>query len=126
MLRERDSAQSAAIMVASHNRRSIETTTALMNELDVPRAGGNVYFGQLLGMSDRLSFPLGRAGYEVYKYIPYGPVAEVVPYLVRRAQENGDVLSNARLERRLMWRELVRRVVPFGVVHSSSSSSPAS
>jgi proline dehydrogenase len=99
----------ASLMVASHNRVSIEHCVSQMQKLGVDRATGGIYFGQLLGMADFLSFPLGLAGFKVYKYVPYGPIHEVVPYLLRRAQENAGALSNARYERRLMWEELMRR-----------------
>lgn len=60
-------------------------------------------------MADNLSFTLGQAGYKVFKYVPYGPVGLVMPYLLRRAQENGDALSGAQQEVHMLWRELKRR-----------------
>jgi len=71
-----------------------------------------VYFGQLLGMSDHLSFTLGQNGYRAYKYVPYGPVHEVVPYLLRRAEENSSLLASdaTRTERVLLVKELKRRL----------------
>merc|ERR1711974_558847 len=53
-----------------------------------------VYFGQLLGMADHLTFTLARHGYKAYKYVPYGPIDEVVPYLIRRTQENSAILGS--------------------------------
>jgi len=69
-----------------------------------------VYFGQLLGMADHLTFHLAAHGLNAYKYLPYGPVAEVVPYLLRRAHENADALSNASTQRNMMLREAWRRM----------------
>ena len=64
-------------------------------------------------MADHLTFSLGNNGYLAYKYLPYGPFYEVLPYLVRRAQENSSLLGNVAEERRMIRDELVRRTVPF-------------
>ena len=72
-----------------------------------------VSFGQLLGMSDHLSFPLGQNGFRVYKYLPYGNIQDVLPYLLRRAQENSSLLGGAVHERNLLKTEIKRRV--FGL-----------
>ncbi|XP_075919523.1 proline dehydrogenase 1, mitochondrial-like isoform X2 [Petromyzon marinus] len=103
-----------AIMVASHNVSTVKHTLSRMAELQIAPSGGRVYFGQLLGMCDHITFALGEAGYPVYKYVPYGPVREVLPYLSRRAQENRSVLrggGGASLERSLVARELRRRLL---------------
>ncbi|KAK2121683.1 hypothetical protein P7K49_003069 [Saguinus oedipus] len=81
-----------------------------MEELCLHPASHQVYFGQLLGMCDQISFPLGQAGYPVYKYVPYGPVMDVLPYLSRRALENSSLMKGARWERQLLWLELLRRL----------------
>ena len=97
-------------VVASHNERSVCYAVDLMAERGIPATGGGVYFGQLLGMCDNVSFALGAAGYEVFKYVPYGPVFEVVPYLTRRAEENAGVLGAAVKERAMIRQELRNRM----------------
>ena len=72
-----------------------------------------MYFGQLLGMADNLTFALGQSGYTAYKYVPYGPIAEVMPYLVRRAQENSDIMGGVVRERKMLWQEFLSRLFPF-------------
>ena len=101
----------ANILVASHNQRSVEKTIAAMEENGIDPATGGVYFGQLLGMADHLTFTLGNAGYRAYKYVPYGPWSEVMPYLIRRAQENSDMLGGVAMERRMIFGELKRRLL---------------
>jgi proline dehydrogenase len=96
------------IMVATHNQQSIEYTLQSMLKHNL-KPSSNVYFGQLLGMSDYLTFALGNNGYKAYKYVPYGKIQEVMPYLIRRAQENADALSGAKKEIKLIDSELHRR-----------------
>ena len=96
-------------MVATHNETTVRYVTGLMAARGIPRSGGGVFFGQLLGMCDHVSFSLGRCGYAVYKYVPYGPIHDVLPYLIRRAEENSDMLGGAAKERVLLWNELKRR-----------------
>jgi proline dehydrogenase len=90
---------------------TVRYVTRRMEELGVHGRGGRVFFGQLLGMCDHVSFSLGDAGYAAYKYVPYGPIKEVIPYLIRRAQENSSVLQDSGIvkERRLIYDELIRR-----------------
>lgn len=82
-----------------------------MRDLRIPKSSGPVSFGQLLGMGDHLTYPVGASGYQAYKLIPYGPVGEVVPYLLRRAQENSSGMVNAERERRLLNREVWLRLM---------------
>ncbi|TKC45394.1 hypothetical protein EI555_011686 [Monodon monoceros] len=107
----------AAVMVASHNEDTVRFTLCRMEELGLHPADCQVYFGQLLGMCDQISFPLGQAGYPVYKYVPYGPVMEVLPYLSRRALENSGVMKGAQREWQLLWQELKRRLRTGSLFH---------
>jgi len=99
-----------AFMLASHNEDSVRFAVKRMNELGVTPEDHIVNFGQLLGMCDQLSFSLGSAGYSVYKYVPYGPIEEVIPYLCRRAQENRAIMVGATKERALLMKEFKRRM----------------
>ncbi|XP_040832478.1 hydroxyproline dehydrogenase [Ochotona curzoniae] len=101
------------LMVASHNEESVGQATKRMWELGIPQ-DGPVCFGQLLGMCDHVSLALGQAGYAIYKSIPYGSLEEVIPYLIRRAQENRSVLQGARREQALLRQELWRRLLGGG------------
>lgn len=100
------------IMIATHNKESIQKAVHLMNDLNLGPNDDSVHFAQLYGMSDNLTFTLGKHGYNVYKYLPYGEVQQVIPYLVRRAQENGDVLGKAMSEVVLLREELKKRFLP--------------
>jgi proline dehydrogenase len=98
------------MLVASHNQRSVELAISEMTKAKIHPKEGGVYFGQLLGMSDHLTFTLGKCGYVAYKYVPYGPIHEVIPYLVRRAQENKGIMSGTGPERKMLTQELKRRI----------------
>ncbi|CAG8616619.1 10275_t:CDS:2 [Ambispora leptoticha] len=81
-----------------------------MDNLEIPSKSGLVLFGQLFGMCDHISYTLGKHGYTVYKYVPYGKVVDIIPYLLRRAQENSSVLGGSVLsERQILWKELTSR-----------------
>lgn len=102
--------QKIAIMIASHNEDTVRYTVNKMSEFGIHPLDRVLCFGQLLGMCDHISLPLGQAGYSVYKYVPYGPVNEVLPYLSRRATENGSLLGKLQKEQQLLVRELWRRI----------------
>lgn len=100
----------AEVMIASHNESSVMRVVQRMKDLGLDPTTSGVSFGQLLGMCDHISLSLGAAKYSVHKYVPYGPVAGVVPYLIRRAQENSDILGGVGKEIRLLQTELKRRI----------------
>lgn len=81
-------------------------------------APAGIFFGTLLGMADHIAFTQGAAGYRAYKMVPYGPVDKVMPYLVRRAQENSDVLGGCAKQVSMMQTELLRRCRPSNLFGS--------
>jgi len=101
-------ARQAAVMIASHNEESVIRAVNRMRQLNLQPQDG-IYFAQLQGMCDHVSFALGQEGYAVYKYLPYGPVKEVMPYLLRRLEENSDIMGAVGKQRQMIWTELKRR-----------------
>jgi proline dehydrogenase len=97
------------LIVASHNEYSNLHTTQLLQQKDLPLNHSHVHFSQLLGMSDNITFNLARAGCSVSKYLPFGPLKDVIPYLMRRAQENSSVSGQTGRELQLIKKELKRR-----------------
>lgn len=98
-----------ACCVATHNELSIVGVITRMQESGIPRDHPSIRFSQLLGMSGNLTFNLAEGGYHVSKYMVYGPVKEVFPYLLRRAQENASVTGETGRELRLITEEVRRR-----------------
>ncbi|MBK7873793.1 MAG: proline dehydrogenase family protein [Saprospiraceae bacterium] len=94
---------------ASHNAESIMLQAELIAQRGVARNHPHLMFSQLYGMSDNLTFNLAKAGFNVAKYVPYGPVREVVPYLIRRAEENASVTGDMSREYELVLKEMKRR-----------------
>ncbi|XP_070618267.1 proline dehydrogenase 1, mitochondrial [Erythrolamprus reginae] len=120
ILEEVRHSRKANVMVASHNKETVKFTLGRMADLGIHPSENKIYFGQLLGMCDQITFPLGQAGFPVYKYVPYGPVKEVLPYLSRRAQENRGLLARAGEEQQLLWTELKRRLLAGALFHAPS------
>ena len=98
-----------ALIVASHNEFSNLYTTQLMQQRGMPLNHPHVHFSQLYGMSDNITFNLAHAGCSVSKYLPFGPIKDVIPYLMRRAQENTSVKGQTGRELGLINKELKRR-----------------
>lgn len=99
-----------AVFIGTHNAHSCMRATRVMEEQGTGRDDPRVIFSQLYGMSDTITFNLAAAGYCALKYLPYGPVKEVLPYLIRRAEENSAVSGQAGRELQLINRELKRRI----------------
>jgi proline dehydrogenase len=104
-----DNVEQIAFVAGTHNENSCRVLADLLNEKQVLHNHPHVYFSQLLGMSDNLSFNLADAGYNVAKYVPYGPVKSVLPYLFRRAQENTAIAGQMSRELSLILKEKKRR-----------------
>ncbi len=97
------------VFVGSHNEESNYLAMELMNQKEITNNDRRVWFGQLYGMSDHISFNLASEGYNVAKYVPFGPVKDVMPYLIRRAEENTSVAGQTNRELTLLKQEKKRR-----------------
>ena len=98
-----------AFVAGTHNEESCRLLADLLNKKGIDHKNPHVYFSQLLGMSDNLSFNLANAQYNVAKYVPYGPIKAVLPYLFRRAQENTAIAGQMSRELSLIVKEVKRR-----------------
>jgi proline dehydrogenase len=100
-----------ATIVATHNEYSNLHAVQLLQERGLPLDHPHIHFSQLYGMSDNITFNLAKAGCAVSKYLPFGPISDVIPYLMRRAQENSSVSGQTGRELGLIRKELKRRGV---------------
>lgn len=98
-----------ALFVGTHNEESTYKAMEMMEKLNIDKSDNRVWFGQLYGMSDHITFNLAELGYNVAKYVPFGPVKDVMPYLIRRAEENTSVEGQTSRELSLLNTERKRR-----------------
>lgn len=104
-----DNIDTLAFVAGTHNEQSVQLLAQKMEKKGVAHDHPHVFFSQLYGMSDNLSYVLAKNDYNVSKYVPYGPVKDAVPYLIRRAEENTSVQGMMSRELQLIDRELKRR-----------------
>lgn len=104
-----DNLSEIALFVGTHNETSTLLCLNIMEELNIEKNSHNVWFGQLYGMSDQISYNLAEEGYNTIKLVPFGPVKEVMPYLIRRAEENTSVAGQTNRELELLKKERKRR-----------------
>jgi proline dehydrogenase len=104
-----DNIKRIAVIVASHNEQSNLYATQLLDEKSIPHNHSHIHFSQLYGMSDNITFNLAKSGFSVSKYLPFGPIDDVIPYLMRRAQENSSVSGQTGRELGLIKKEVARR-----------------
>lgn len=98
-----------SVIVATHNERSSLLAANLLKEKNLPLNHPHLHFSQLFGMSDHITFNLAKEGFSVSKYLPFGPIKDVIPYLMRRAQENSSVAGQTNRELALIQKEMERR-----------------
>jgi len=104
-----DNLKKISLFAGTHNEESSYLLMQLMQELGLENNDPHVWFGQLYGMSDHISYNLAANGYNVAKYMPFGPVRDVMPYLIRRAEENTSVAGQTSRELNLLSKEKKRR-----------------
>lgn len=97
------------LFMGTHNEESCKQLAQKMKDRNISDTDSRIWFGQLYGMGDNISFNLAKAGYNVAKYVPFGPIKDVMPYLIRRAEENSSVGSQSSREIQLLKQELQRR-----------------
>jgi proline dehydrogenase len=98
-----------SFVAGTHNEASTHYLASQMHESGISAGDEHVHFSQLYGMGDNLSYVLAKNGYNVSKYVPYGPVADAVPYLIRRAEENSSAAGHVSRELELLGKEMKRR-----------------
>jgi proline dehydrogenase len=98
-----------ALFAGTHNEDSSYLLLDLAKRHNINSNDNRLWFGQLYGMSDHISFNLAKEGYNTAKYVPFGPVRDVMPYLIRRAEENTSVAGQTSRELNLIKEERVRR-----------------
>ena len=98
-----------SVFIGSHNENSNYLAIETMKKLNISNNDSRIWFGQLYGMSDHISYNLAKNGYNVAKYLPFGPVRDVMPYLIRRAEENTSVAGQTSRELNLLKTERNRR-----------------
>lgn len=98
-----------AFVAATHNEQSTRLLAEKMFDRGIPPNHPNIFFSQLFGMGDNISYKLAGLGYNVSKYVPYGPVADSIPYLIRRAEENSSAAGQVSRELSMIKREMKRR-----------------
>ncbi len=98
-----------SVIIASHNEESNKLAVTVMASKGIGKDHSHVHFSQLFGMSDQITFNLAAEGYSVSKYLPFGPIGDVIPYLMRRAEENSSVAGQTGRELELIKTELQRR-----------------
>ncbi len=101
--------ETVVLCAGTHNEESTLHLIKLMADKKIPNNHENIYFSQLYGMSDHISYTLAGEGYNVTKYLPYGPIKSVIPYLIRRAEENTSIKGQASRELQLLIKEKQRR-----------------
>jgi len=101
--------QDMAFVAATHNEKSAQRLASLMHESGISADHANIFFSQLYGMGDNISYVLAKQGYNVSKYVPYGPIADAIPYLIRRAHENSAAAGQVSRELEMISKELKRR-----------------
>ena len=98
-----------SLVCGSHNEASVLKIMKMMSENEIPKEDNKIWFGQLYGMSDNITFNLANNGYNVFKILPFGPVKNLMPYLIRRAEENSSVKGQTGRELQLILNERRRR-----------------
>ena len=104
-----DNIDSMAVFAGTHNESSTYFLMNMMQEKGIKNNDARIWFGQLFGMSDNISFNLAANGYNTAKYLPFGPVKDVMPYLIRRAEENTSVAGQTSRELKMIKAERNRR-----------------